>query len=326
MKRAFSVYAGSTLALVLAACGGGGGLPPPPGAPPATGTINSASVLSVSGRSAGAALQSGTFGSITDFVGLTGIVSSSSPRLASGYSAKPVDWYVGSQVPVGPETSECAVAGTVTVSGDIASPLTVTVGDFLDYEWDNCDDGFGEVINGLIGMTFTEFDGNLLAGQILLGVSILVDNFQVSGSSGVDVANGDMSLTIDSRTQPLTVVETVGSTLTVTNGNNTDSLTDFFTTVTEDTSMSPPNFTTDATGTVTSTLFSGSVNYNMPIPYESTGGAYPYTGEMVVFGTNNSRVKIIAISEVDVRIEADYDGDGASDATIDTTWAALIDD
>jgi hypothetical protein len=326
MNRAFSVFAGATLALVLAACGGGGGLPPPPAGPQATGTVNSASVLSISGRSVGAALQSGTFGSITDFVGLTGLVAGNSPRLSSGYSGKPVDWYVNTHVPVGPETTECAVGGTVTVSGDIASPLTVTVGDFLDYEWDNCDDGFGEVISGLIGMTFTDFDGNLLAGQILLGVSIVVENFQVSDISGVDVANGDMSLTIDSRSQPMTVVETIGSSLSVANGNVTDTLTDFATTVTEDTSMFPPNYTTDATGAVSSTLFNGFVTYNMPIPYESTGDEYPYTGEMVVFGTNNSRARIIAMSEVDVRIEADYDGDGASDATIDTTWAALVED
>ena len=89
--------------------------------------------------------------------------------------------------------------------------------------------------------------------------------------------------------------------------------------------MFPSNFITDATGTVSSTLFNGFVAYNMPTPFESTGDGFPYRGEMVVFGTNNATIRIIAISEVDVMIDADYDGDGASDATIQTTWAALVD-
>ena len=64
----------------------------------------------------------------------------------------------------------------------------------------------------------------------------------------------------------------------------------------------------------------------MPIPFESFGSNFPYDGEMMVFGADNSRVRIIAISDTEVRIEADYDGDGADDATIDTTWDALVND
>jgi len=46
---------------------------------------------------------------------------------------------------------------------------------------------------------------------------------------------------------------------------------------------------------------------------------------MLVFGTGNASIRITAIDEVSVMIEADYNGDGASDATIETTWAALVD-
>jgi hypothetical protein len=46
---------------------------------------------------------------------------------------------------------------------------------------------------------------------------------------------------------------------------------------------------------------------------------------MLVFGTNNASIRIMAIDEVNVRIEADFNGDGAADATIETTWAALVD-
>ena len=89
--------------------------------------------------------------------------------------------------------------------------------------------------------------------------------------------------------------------------------------------MFPSHFTTGATGSITSSTFDGSISYDTPVEFESNGLQFPHSGELVVYGTNNSRVQIIAISERDVRIEADYDGDGAMDATIDTTWDALID-
>jgi hypothetical protein len=181
------------------------------------------------------------------------------------------------------------------------------------------------VINGLIGMTFTEFEGNLLAGRILLRVSLAIQGFQVIEGTVSHTTTGDLDLTIDSRTQPLTVVTTMGSSLTVTDGISTETLTDFSSTVTEDTSMFPANFTTEATGRVSSTQFEGVVSYDTPVAFEATGDGFPYVGEMLVFGTNNSSIRITAIDEDTVLIEADYDGDGAVDATIETTWAAFVD-
>ena len=314
------------LALVLAACGGGGGGggPTPPPGPPATGPINSDTVLVVSSRAADAVFQSGGFGDITNFVGLTSVSANDAGGLAQGKVAKPVDWYVSSQVPVGPDTTSCAVRGTVTVSGDIANPLTVTPGDFLDYLWDQCDDGIGQVIDGFIGMTFTAFEGNLLAGQILLGVSLDIQNFQVTEGLDFDLTNGDLILEIDSRTQPETLISTLGNSLSIRNNSGTDTLSSFVTTVVQDNSMFPIGLTTDATGTITSTQFSGFVTYDTPVELLSNGLDYPHTGELVIFGTGNATIRLIAVSETAVRIEADYDGDGASDATIDTSWSALI--
>jgi len=183
------------------------------------------------------------------------------------------------------------------------------------------------VINGIIGMTFTEFEGNLLAGRILLRVSLAVQGFQVIEGTGSNTTSGDLALTIDSRTQPLTVVTTMGSTLMVDNGRSTETLTDFSfsSTVTEDTSMFPANFTTEATGRVSSTQFAGVVSYATPVAFQATGDGFPYEGEMLVFGTNNASIRITAIDEVSVMIVADFNGDGVSDATIETTWAALVD-
>ena len=323
MNRVCLVAGGTLIAVLLAACGGGGGGSAPPGPEP-TGTINTGSALAVAGRAVDIALQSGDFGGITEFVGLTVASGKRSADLGGATVSKPSAPGTWSAIPVGPEITECEVRGTLTVSGDIASPLTVTAGDFLDYEWSDCDNGLDQTIDGLIRMTFTEFDGDLLAGRILLGVSLTVEDFLVSHNAEFRLSNGDLSLTIDSRTQPETTIETLGSTLTVQRNMSTETLTDFTSSITEDTSMFPSNFTTDVTGTVSSTLFTGFVGYNMPTPFESSGDGFPYTGEMLVFGSSGARLRIIAIDDKTVRIEADYNGDGASDATIETSWEALV--
>lgn len=151
-----------------------------------------------------------------------------------------------------------------------------------------------------------------------------VGNFRVTDGADFNLTNGDLALTIDSRTQPTIVVTTLGSSLAISNSNSRETLTDFSSMVTEDTSVFPSSFTVDATGKVSSTQFNGFVNYDTPVAFQSAGAGYPYAGEMLVVGANNARIWIFALSDVDVRIEADYNGDGAPDATIDTTWDALI--
>jgi hypothetical protein len=280
--------------------------------------------MSVSGRSVDAVIRSGSFGDITNVVGLTTIEAGEPANFGAQIATKPGGWHPYSQIPVGPEISTCINGGTVTVSGDIASPLTVTAGDFLDYEWDNCDDGQGQVVSGAIGMTFTNFEGNLLAGRILLEVSLDIQSFQVVEGAESSTTTGDLSLAIDSRTQPETTITTLGNSLTFVTDLATDTVSDFSTEITEDTSIFPRAFTTDATGRVSSSAFNGFVAYDTPTPFESSGGNFPYDGEMLIFGTNNSNVRIIAMDEDNVRIEADYDGDGATDATIETSWEALV--
>ena len=322
MTRITRLFGSALLVIALSGCGGGGGGAPPGPAP--TGTINTGRALDIAGRAVDMALQSGSFGGITDFVGLTAVPTGAAGSLGGGRLMKPGSRQYWAGVPVGPEIRLCEEDGTETVSGDIASPLTVTDGDFLDYVWNDCDDGLGQVINGLIRMTFTEFEGDLLAGRILLRVSLTVIDFQVTEGLDVRLSNGDLSLTIDSRTQPETIIETLGNSLVVTSNNSTDTVTDFSSLVVEDTSMFPSNFTTDVTGSILSTLFEGSVNYNMPIPFESSGDKYPYGGEMLISGSGGATIRIFALDQFKVRIEADFKGDGALDATIETTWEALV--
>lgn len=326
VKREIAILGSAMFVLILCGCGGGGGGPAAaqaPGPPP-SGAITTGSALTVAGRSVDAALLSGSFGDITDFVGLTAVSTSDPRTLGVAKLSGNVGLPVASQVPVGPETTPCLVEGSVTLSGDIANPLSITPGDFLDFLWNGCDDDLGQIIDGLIGMTFTDFEGTLLAGRILLGVSLTAENFQVTEDGSFNLVDGDLDLTIDSRNQTETIFTTLGSSFVVSNSRGTTTLTDFSSMVTENLSVFPSNISLDASGTISSTQFNGAVNYDTPVSFESTGDGFPYAGEMLVSGAGNARIKIIAISEINVRVEADFNGDGAADATIDTTWEALI--
>lgn len=82
--------------------------------------------------------------------------------------------------------------------------------------------------------------------------------------------------------------------------------------------------TTTANGMVESALFDGAVTYATPLSFEAHRGAYTHSGELLVTGAGKATLRLVALDDVNVRILADYDGDGAMDETIDSTWAELV--
>ena len=330
MKNVLFGFCSTLLVLTLGACGGGGSggttaAPPPPVAPA---VINSANAETVAASSVDVALQTGSFDGFIGLTGLTvtstgGVSKLSAVQTASRMVKATVSNSVISQVPVGPVTEPCAVSGSVTISGDIANPETLTAGDFFNVDWNNCDDGQGQVIDGLLVYSITSFEGDATTGQSLLGITLTFTAFQVTEGTNFYSVDGDASFTVDTRTPPVTVATMSGSTFTISSNGSTETLSNFSTTVTENAGMFPSSYTIDAMGTITSTEFDGSVTYDTVVLFQSIGEAYPYAGELLVTGANNATLRLIALDEVNVRIEADYDGDGAVDETIDTTWDAL---
>ena len=180
---------------VIAACGGGGSdspapaaSPPPP--PPATGLVVSAANAKPAVRVAYAStMQSTDTGGL---VGTSGIATT-----GSGGFQKPGKFTPGTgglpgiiaSIPLGPDTFACGVSGTQTISGELASLFTLTVGDQINVEAANCDEGLGEVINGRMEMTVATFSGDLVLGLYLLEMDVLLIDFQVSTATATVVSN-----------------------------------------------------------------------------------------------------------------------------------------
>lgn len=230
---------------------------------------------------------------------------------------------VVAKVPVGPETVPCDVSGTMTVSGDIANPLTLTAGDNFLIEADACDDGTGSVVDGTIDFTVDEFSGDLTTGMYLLTMTVNLTDFQVAAAGEVVTSNGDSTVSIDTRSLPFVAVSVNGNRLTVDSNMRAATLSAYEANQTVDDGAAGSPYTMIASGTLDTTDLAGIVAYSTPVQFEGSGGGYPFTGELLVSGANNASARLIALDDVNVRIEIDTDGDGNVDATVDTSWAEI---
>jgi hypothetical protein len=288
MKRVFlSTLAGCMLA---AGCGGGsdGGPTGNIDAPPSSSLrITAANAANATGVAYEAALMSAGLGDLSADSGL----------LASGP----------------PQTEPCAVNGSLTISGDIEDPFTptLTAGDFFTVDFDMCDDGLGEVTDGMLDFVVDAFSGDFAGGLFDLTMTLTLTDLQVTTADDVITSNGGASITLNTLDSPAVSASVSGTSLTIDSNSSSETLTNFVSNQAIDAGVSPSPYALAMSGTLDSTQLSGIVSYSTPVTFEGFDLDYPGTGEFLVEG------------DVNVRIEVDTDGNGTVDETINTTWAEL---
>lgn len=224
---------------------------------------------------------------------------------------------------IDPQTSLCSVSGSMTISGDIEGTDTLTTGDVIQVNADMCDNGDNEIVDGQMQMTITDLEGDITTSEFLLGVNIVFTEFSVTDSGEEVVFNGDIGITIDMRTPSVTQMTVSGNSFTVSALGETQSISNFSNGYTVNVSETPITWIYDSKGTVISNEFVGTINYKMPVKFEGSGENYPDTGELLITGADNTTLYLRTIDNVDIEIDADYDGDGGVDATFYMTWADL---
>lgn len=320
MKRALVPI--FTALLLAAGCGDSGSASSGNNPPSAAMAITSANALNTTQVSYEAALLSGDFTDIVGDAGLTasapGGFSKTNGRIAV---ANKLTSYL-SMVPFGPITSSCAVSGSVTLSGNLADPTTLTAGDDFAIDFDNCNDGLGEVINGALDFTVSSFSGDFLGGLYDLTMAAELTAFQVTVGNDVITSSGDTTVTLNTIDAPFVSASLSGNSMRTDLNSSSEVLTNFMSAQTFDGRVSPAPYTLTASGTLDSTQLPGSVQYSTPVTFIGFDTDYPTSGEFLVTGDNSS-ARLIALDNVNVRIEIDTNGDGAVDETINTTWAEL---
>lgn len=298
--------------------------PPPSSGPPLT--ITSANSMTAISVALNAAYQSGDLGDVVGPLGLATANVGNMNKVAGAqyYSATP--FQAMGNVPLPAIDQPCLDSGMITISGDIADPIgmTISVGDTLTVVATDCVDVPGETINGTIDYLFAAVTGDIFAGPpYQLTIDINLTNFQVADSVDTITSNGSATLSIDTM-DPVWSISISGPLLTADTTTSSETISNFVTTLTVDTGDALTPYTMAADGTVDSTQLDGIVEYSTPLLFRGSGAAYPDTGEFLVTGANNASILLTALSADGVWLDFDFDGDDVVDSTLITTWDFLI--
>ena len=312
------------LSLLVAGCGGGGDSTFNGGTPVATSfPIDGSNGVAVTRLSWEAVVASGGLTDLGAAAGVSGNAPNGSAIATRATRDEGLLFDVISMVPFGPDTFPCdGGTGTVTVSGDLAVPGTFTPGDTFLIQYELCDEGFGEVIDGAVSLTVRDFSGDIFLGTYLLSMDADVDALSVATAADTIVGDGDATITLN--TTEITYIEASvnGSVMMQDSLSSTETLRNYASSQTFDGNLVPAVYTIDASGTLDSSQLPGDVVYSTETTFQGSEGEYPDTGVLLVRGDNSS-ARLVAVDDTNVRIEIDSNGDGSTDEIIELTWAEL---
>ncbi len=321
-----------SVSILLGACGGGGGggsdSVTTSSAPVTISSANAGAVAAAAYKSA-AGLEGGGSGA-TGF--LTAAVTQTAspgidlvdvlmsqvkiiPQLASANPAASLTGVVVS------ETIACTNSGSISITFDDAdNNQQLSTGDSMSFNASNCAED-GMTMNGSVSMNNVSVSGDPLSAPHSMQLSIQANNFTVTEVGESAALNGSMTMTESTNDGVLFTHSITGSSIQVTEGGVSASLNNFSINASEDNNTLA--YTLDLNATVSSSELGGSVSIVTDTVFQGFDLDYPSSGQATITGANNSRVTLIALNSLDVRLEIDADGDGAAETITDTTWDAL---
>ena len=265
-------------------------------------------------------------GELTDLGGGFGLSAAAPGGVSKATLSQPTGLVasVMQQVPFGPIVVDCIPPGTITISGDIADPLmqTLAANDTFSIQYAMCDQGTGEVIDGLVDFTVGDFTGSLQTGAYMLSMAAIVTNLQLMTDNGTSTSSGDATVTLDTMDAPFVYAGSSGTSMTTDTNASSETIMNYQSAQTVDGNEQNLPYTLFAVGLLDSTQLAGIVRYSTPVELSGEGTAYPSAGVLLVEGSNSS-ARLTAVDNVNVTIELDLNGNGETDQTINTTWADL---
>lgn len=331
MKQAFRHLCVAAASLTLiAACGGssdndGGLVSGGNTAEPASITAQNAPVIA--GVAAEVAIGQGIFSSVfspTIPIASGGADAAVAPVMKPVLSAAMKTASPSQLMVTSAGRADCAVSGSVDVQADASDPAAPSLNDRFVFEFMNCDDGTGAVLNGGMAITITALTGDPATGEFLVGMAIEFFAFSVTEDGETTGANGTVSFEVDSTNPPVTTITVSADTFVATSSGSEEVLTGFTIEVAEDTSMFPVAITVETSFMISSPRIGGKVTVTTSLALQSTGAEYPFIGELRIEGADQAVIVLIALDANTVRLEIDIDGDGAIDETVDMSWDELL--
>jgi hypothetical protein len=334
----------SLVALGVAACGGGSGGGGGGGGSSSSGTVVPTAVISNSNQ--GVVAQDTTTGSFAPLMGaqsLTGVdVSNDSAIFAAvreqidnlpQYMAQAVSQPHVAGV-VSSSTSSCTLGGSLSASvNDADNSSTVTAGDSVTITANNCVLAQG-TISGSMTLAVGSWSGSLTSSPPNYNMSLTISysNFNLVASSYTSSLNGSMSTTIravGNYTQYASVSATsLTASATFLGVSRTRTLSNY----TASYQRAPDaNYVSHTDYTVSGALSSSGLGvantftFSTVTPMRVLGAqTYPSSGQVVITGASNTRLRLTALSNTQVQEELDANGDGSYENTSVVNWNTLL--
>lgn len=242
--------------------------------------------------------------------------------------------FVAANIPAGisiSQTDACALGGTTTITGSVASPNGIGAGDSLSVSMSNCAESIGGqtvVMNGQMSIAIV---GGSIGGTTPFHVvmNVTATNLSMQAGGVTTVGNGDVHLdwTVNSATsQTLSASGTSMSTRQTISGttrNNT------MRNYSQSLTISGSTLTGSLSATIetdSSRLGSTAATYTVSTPTAlvwNSATRLPTSGSVKAVGANNSQLVATFNADGTVSIQVDANGDGAFEKTVASTAAEL---
>jgi hypothetical protein len=341
MKFAVSKYSVSAMmisAAILAGCGGGGGgsSATPTTAGTSAITITSTNAPDVAANAVNASdglTQSGGASSL-----ITGVTVNTSNTASHGLLNaslqqiyKAIENLPAANLPVGVTTTlpptACQYGGTISATVTAANSITVSNGDSMSITANNCNTGTS-ILNGGFNTTFSHLSGQPGSYSAWSGtLAMTFNNMKITKGTEAEQFNGDMTVGITQRGHLDADASISGNSLQLILSHSGTTVLDrtlsafaYSGTVNSNLETYSDNFT--ITGNL-SNAGNGVLTVTTTTAFKQLSGAYPYQGAFKVTGAGNTSLTVTALDNTNVRLDIDKTGDGVTDETVNTTWAAL---
>lgn len=216
------------------------------------------------------------------------------------------------------ETDDCEDGGTITYESSAQDLLSGN--GKITITHDQCNE-YGEIIHGTIISTF-ESEGDQNSDTFSSKMSFVAQGYTTTDSYGTLTINGDYMFEMDVTATNETSVLSVGR-LTMEMDSDIQELKNFMSK--EVYTFNSDVLTIDVEGEIIGSSTGGSITIDTTTAFQFNGefAETPISGSMKVTGKSGSNVVITALSEDNVQLAMDYDGDNVADETKTVTWQSL---
>lgn len=326
MKSTLSILVAASALAALTACGGDSGDGPATESKVAITSSNQSAVVRASlNGGVAASIAQGTLGGDTSS-GTLAARSALQRALGAAMTGRKGILSAGVHpTAVQTSTDQCGVSGTITTTFDDKDGNNqVTNGDVLTVTFAQCKDSPTSTLNGALTVAVTGtpsasgFDGNAQFQSLSVVTNGVTSN--INGALTVHEVDGT-TLSTTSLT-----VGTGGLTIGVTSSAYNDNVTFASGFVITSSQMGAnQQISTTYAGTLTASSIGGAVTVATQVPLiTNMSDTYPNNGVIKITGSSGSTVLATVLSNTQVQLQIDANGDGTYEGSSTVAWSTLL--